>query len=233
MTEEKGLDEPVAEKIGEFVQRKGGVDLLSSLKSNEQLMANASAKQGLEEMELLFSYLQTFDVMGCISFDMSLARGLDYYTGVIFEVVTEGSAPPDMDGKPVVGTAKKDKQGKNTSALEVDEDRSSDPTLGVGSIAAGGRYDDLVGMFSGKGQIPCVGISFGVDRIFSIMKSRMEKEAGSATFRGNDVDAFVMAFGGKGFNGLLKERMEVASSLWNAGIKVCRPVIISSNKTIA
>ena len=67
------------------------------------------------------------------------------------------------------------KKEKSASA-DVDEDRSSDPTVGVGSVAVGGRYDELVGMFSGKSQIPCVGISFGVDRIFSITKARMEKE---------------------------------------------------------
>jgi histidyl-tRNA synthetase len=83
-------------------------------------------------------------------------------------------------------------------------------------VAAGGRYDELVGMFSGKAQIPCVGISFGVDRIFSITKSRMEADS---IVRSNEVDVYVMAFGGKGFTGLLKERMEVARALWDAGIK--------------
>ena len=220
MTEEKGLEKPVADQIGEYVQHKGGLALLTNLMSDEKICKNTLAMQGLEEMKLLFCYLETFDSMNCVSLDMSLARGLDYYTGVIFEVVTEGSAPPSVDGKPTLGSSKKDKQGKSANKAEADEDRSADPTLGVGSIAAGGRYDDLVGMFSGKGQIPCVGISFGVDRIFSITKSRMEKEKGNATMRSNEVDVFIMAFGGKGFNGLLKERMEMASTLWNAGIKV-------------
>jgi len=70
-----------------------------------------------------------------------------------------------------------------------------------------------VGMFSGK-PIPCVGISFGIDRIISIMKAR-----GQSTQRAKDVDVFVMAFGGKGFTGLLTERMQVAQELWAAGIK--------------
>jgi histidyl-tRNA synthetase len=71
----------------------------------------------------------------------------------------------------------------------------------------------LVGMFSGK-PIPCVGISFGIDRIISIMKAR-----GQSTQRAKDVDAFVMAIGGKGFTGMLTERMQVAQELWAAGIK--------------
>lgn len=109
------------------------------------------------------------------------------------------------------------KKEKSASA-DVDEDRSSDPTVGVGSITASSHYNELVGMFSGKSQIPCVGISFGVNRIFSITKARMEKENTKAV-RSNEVDVPVMAFGGGGFTGLLKERMEVAKQLWDAGIK--------------
>ncbi|KAK0780440.1 Cytoplasmic and mitochondrial histidine tRNA synthetase, partial [Friedmanniomyces endolithicus] len=68
-------------------------------------------------------------------------------------------------------------------------------------------------------QIPCVGISFGVDRIFSITKQRLAADASAAAIRTNEVDVYVMAFGGKGFEGLLKERMQVAKRLWDAGIK--------------
>lgn len=72
-------------------------------------------------------------------------------------------------------------------------------------------------MFSGKGQIPCVGISFGVDRIFSIEKARLDAEQ-SKEPRGNKTDVFVMAFGGKGFDGMLKDRMKICNMLWDAGI---------------
>ena len=195
MTEGKGLDGAVADKIGTYVVRKGGRDLLDALKKDEGLSANESAKKGLEDMTILFNYLEAYDVLNRISFDMSLARGLDYYTGVIYEVVTEGSAP-------VGGTAKKKSNG--------DEDRSDDPTIGVGSVAAGGRYDNLVSMFSGK-DMPCVGISFGVERIFSIMKTRAAK---NSTPRPS-VDVFVMAFG----DGLIEERMRVTKTLRQAEIK--------------
>jgi histidyl-tRNA synthetase len=74
-------------------------------------------------------------------------------------------------------------------------------------------------MFSGKTQVPCVGISFGIDRIFSITQAAQKKKE-----RKNEVDVFVMAFGGKDFNGLLKERSQVCARLWDAGIKVgCSP----------
>ncbi|KAE9980294.1 hypothetical protein BLS_008876 [Venturia inaequalis] len=224
MTEDKGLDPAVADKIGEFVQptpTSNGADgvapsattkedprkVLERLQASESLNSNASAKKGLEELALLFEYLDIWGVLDEISLDMSLARGLDYYTGLIYEVVTEGSAPKSTT-KP---------QGKKSkSSGDPDEDRSSDPSIGVGSVAAGGRYDDLVGMFSKKGQIPCVGISFGVDRIFGITKARMEKETANAVMRTNEVDVYIMAFGG---DGCLPARMQIAQQLWDGKIK--------------
>ncbi|CAI6245967.1 unnamed protein product [Periconia digitata] len=209
MVEDKGLEPDVADKIWTFAQLKGGREVVTKLQGIPEVQANESASKGLEEMATLCDYLEIFDVLPCLSIDMSLARGLDYYTGVIYEVVTEGSAP-SASSKDV---AKKEKKQKKSA--DPDEDRSSDPTIGVGSVAAGGRYDELVGMFSGK-PIPCVGISFGVDRIFSITKSRL---ASDQIIRPNEVDVFVMAFGGKDYTGLLPERMEIAKALWDAGIK--------------
>lgn len=222
MTEEKGLTEEVADKIGEYVVQKGQKDLLKRLQADPTLTTNPSMKAGLEEMVLLFNYLEAFDSLANVSFDLSLARGLDYYTGVIFEIVTEGSAPLATTSTVAAAPPKPYKKSSSAKAgADFDEDRSSDPSVGVGSIAAGGRYDNLVGMFSGKTQIPCVGISFGVDRIFSITKARMAAESSAARVRNNEVDVYVMAFGGKGFTGLLKERMAVCTQLWDAGVKVC------------
>ena len=88
------------------------------------------------EMELLFGYLEAMDCLHHISFDFSLARGLDYYTGLIYEAVL------------------------------TDSDK-------VGSIAGGGRYDELVGMFSSK-SIPAVGVSIGIERVFAILEEKAE-----------------------------------------------------------
>ncbi|KAJ4009027.1 Cytoplasmic and mitochondrial histidine tRNA synthetase [Fusarium irregulare] len=211
MTEDKGLDGEVADRIGEWVVLKGKQDLLQKLQSTESLAANASMKQGMDDLALLFEYLEAFNCLDRVSFDLSLARGLDYYTGLIYEVVTQGSAPEVTPGQDNADSKPAKKKGKKGGE---DEDRSDDPTVGVGSVAAGGRYDNLVGMFSGKSQIPCVGISFGVDRIFSITKAKLAAEK-SAAVRSNDVDVYVMGFG-KGF---LKERMSVCTKLWEAGIK--------------
>jgi histidyl-tRNA synthetase len=192
MTEEKGLAPEIADKIGGYVVRKGQKDLLDKLKADEELMANESMKTGLADMELLFTYLEAFKAIDNVSFDLSLARGLDYYTGVIWEVVTEGSAPLADTSAATAAPPKPSKKPAKAGA-DFDEDRSDDPSVGVGSVAAGGRYDNLVGMFSGKGhkgQIPCVGISFGVDRIFSITKKRMEQEKKEDSIRNNEVDCF-------------------------------------------
>lgn len=215
MTDEKGLDGDVADRIWEFVQKKGARDVLNELKSDGRLKENKSMTKGLEEMNLLLTYLEAFNVLDQIELNLSLARGLDYYTGLIYEVITEGSAPPSTTAKTPKPPPRNPKPSKSE---DPDEDRSNDPSIGVGSVAAGGRYDELVGMFSSKARIPCVGVSLGVDRIFSVTKARMQAEQ---RLRTNEVDVYVMAFGGKGFTGLLTERLEVCRLLWDAGIKVC------------
>ncbi|KAI8090763.1 histidyl-tRNA synthetase [Thamnidium elegans] len=205
MVEEKGLAPDVADKIGEYVKHKGGRDLLEMLLKDQVLMGNANAATGLAEMGTLFDYLEIFEVMDKMSFDLSLARGLDYYTGIIYEAVTEKSAPPKL----AEGIVNKKKQGTD----ELDES-----TVGVGSIAAGGRYDNLVGMFSGKNkkgvpnlQIPCVGVSIGVERVFSILMAKQKTEE----IKSNETEVYVISVG----DGLLKERMQIAKELWDAGIK--------------
>lgn len=80
MVEEKGLDGEVADRIEKYVNLKGGRDLLDSLLQDEALVANASAKAGLDDMGLLMDYLDAFGVLDRMSFDLSLARGLDYCT---------------------------------------------------------------------------------------------------------------------------------------------------------
>ncbi|HTH30667.1 MAG TPA: histidine--tRNA ligase [Lacibacter sp.] len=86
-----------------------------------------TGKQGIEELETV----NRQSAIGNLQFDFTLARGLNYYTGIIFEV-----------------------KAKNVQ---------------MGSIGGGGRYDDLTGLF-GVPNIPGVGISFGVDRIYDVME---------------------------------------------------------------
>ena len=218
MVEDKKLDPEVADRIWEYVQRRGGEDVLEGLRKDNESINNKNLSKGIEDMERLFAYLKVYGTMDKIDFDLSLARGLDYYTGVIFEVVTEGSAPPATPSQKSQRSSKKDKVN------DFEQDQSNDPSVGIGSIAAGGRYDGLVGMFSGK-AIPCVGIAFGLDRIFSVMKARMEAQEAAERIRTNKVDVFVMAFGSNGFT---NERIEVFTMLRAANIKVSQPMLFSN-----
>ncbi|KAK2589959.1 Cytoplasmic and mitochondrial histidine tRNA synthetase [Conoideocrella luteorostrata] len=188
---EKGLSDETADQIGEYVRRSGNInDMLETLKSNDKLASNKDIRAGVEDMSLLASYLQAFGIDGSVSFDCSLARGLDYYSGLIFEVIMQAPSDAGPEGKSPVAASQ------------------------VGSIAAGGRYDNLVGMF-GKRPVPCVGISFGVDRICTILQPPSEKE-GKAS---RNLEVYVMAIGDKEFDGLLLERMAITRALWKAGIR--------------
>lgn len=226
MTDEKGLDPAVADRIGEYVKLKGGVELVERLRSDEVFMANKMAVEGVKEMETLFQYLAAYNVLQHISFDLSLARGLDYYTGIIYEAIVEASAPPGFTANPAVpptspttpaAKPKKEKKKKPVPGAE-EEDEIDESQVGVGSIAAGGRYDNLVGMFTAAAQaegkkapqMPCVGVSIGMDRIFALLWpkwSEMERTKGT--------DVFVMAAG----DGLLVERMKLVRELREQGIK--------------
>lgn len=68
----------------------------------------------------------------------------------------------------------------------------------VGSIAAGGRYDNLVGMFSTSGQTPCVGVSIGIERVLTIMEKRMQEERGENGLPSNVQVSLLLAVAANG-----------------------------------
>lgn len=83
-----------------------------------------------------------------------------------------------------------------------------------GSLAAGGRYDNLVGMFDAKGKsIPCVGISIGVERILLMLEAKHLKEGYKP--KTNMADVFVVT----PHRGLGEERLKLVNKLWDAGIR--------------
>ncbi|ORZ36693.1 histidyl-tRNA synthetase [Catenaria anguillulae PL171] len=208
---EKGITDEVAEAIGVYVKQKGSKELVQALLQDEKLSGNAQAKAALDELALLFEYLDVFEVTDKISFDLSLARGLDYYTGVIFEAILLD----ELTTAQIQGTAPLKKDKKSSSKAKDDQDADNDENVGIGSIAAGGRYDELVGMFAGtskKGvskKIPCVGLSVGVERVFSVLAKKQARET-----KASATQVLVMSVG----DGLLAERMQVAKELWRAGI---------------
>lgn len=74
MTQEKGLSEEVADKIGQWALLKGKRDLLDKLRADEGLSANEDIKKGISDLDLLFDYLEAFECLDRVSFDLSLAR---------------------------------------------------------------------------------------------------------------------------------------------------------------
>ena len=92
--------------------------------------------------------------------------------------------------------------------------------VGVGSIAAGGRYDGLVGMFTSAAaaegkkapSLPCVGVSIGMDRIFAIVWPKWVEKG----MRSKETMVYVVAAG----DGLLEARIELVQELRSAGVKV-------------
>ncbi|HEY4206717.1 MAG TPA: histidine--tRNA ligase, partial [Puia sp.] len=138
---QRGLDAGQIAAIEKYLSIAG--DNRQKLEQVKTLFAaNETGRKGIAELEYLLEYSQALQasagtVAGADSHatplvvDLTLARGLNYYTGTIFEV-------------------------KAT-------------TVQMGSIGGGGRYDDLTGLF-GVPNIPGVGISFGVDRIYDVME---------------------------------------------------------------
>ncbi|XP_055544297.1 histidine--tRNA ligase isoform X2 [Wyeomyia smithii] len=193
MINEKGLDAATADRIGEFVRMSGGAELVDKLAEDENLKKIKPALEGISDMRLLLQYCEIFGLKDQIVFDLSLARGLDYYTGVIYEAV--------LKAEPVLPKV----NGGGKSKIKEEEEVS------VGSVAGGGRYDNLVGMFNPKRkQVPCVGVSIGVERIFSILEAKAQQKV-----RTTEVEVYVAS----AHKGLHLKRMEVLNMLWNAGIK--------------
>ncbi|KAI0214715.1 Histidine--tRNA ligase, cytoplasmic [Lamellibrachia satsuma] len=191
MVDEKGLPPEVADMIGNYVQMSGGPELIEALLKDEKLGANKRAAEGLEEMKLLLQYCDLYGILDKVSFDMSLARGLDYYTGVIYEAILKSHTNEPTSG--------------------------GEPT-GVGSVAGGGRYDNLVGMFDSKGRnVPCVGVSIGVERLFSILEARAQAAKGKT--RTTETEVFVAS----AQKNMVEERMKICKVLWDANIKTEQP----------
>lgn len=118
------------------VGREGVVDELAKLGfDSERATYILQTVESYPLPQVLQTILQDLQTLGVtedkIKFSPTLARGLDYYTGMIFEVELEGYE--------------------------------------AGSVAGGGRYNNLIGLFAGK-DIPAVGVAFGFDRIVEAME---------------------------------------------------------------
>lgn len=213
---DKGLTEEVADRIGEYAKLNGGQELIATLKQDENLMKNKSASAALDDLELLFKYCSLFDLNDKILFDLSLARGLDYYTGLIYEAVLKGpivemiAEQQRLALEAQAALASKSKKRDK----DADDEEGDVPTSGgVGTVAAGGRYDTLVNMFDKKAKVPCVGLSIGVERLFAVMEAKLKME--SVKIRSTHTQVYIVT----PQKGLVEERLKLCHLLWSAGIK--------------
>jgi histidyl-tRNA synthetase len=92
---------------------------------------NDRGKEGFNELAEIISNLELYNCSEYVVVDLSLARGLDYYTGPIFEI-------------------------------------SAETNVNVGSVAGGGRYDNLIELLGGP-PTPATGISLGIDRLVEVL----------------------------------------------------------------
>lgn len=162
--------------------------MIAKLRADAKLVAQKSAKEALDHLEILFRYLKLYGVMDKIVFDLKLARGLDYYTGVIFEAVL--------------------------TKYQYDS-RLGEEQVAVGSVAGGGRYDELVERLDPrKRHVPCIGASIGVERIFAIKEHQMQES--NIQTKTLETEVYVAS----AQKNLLEERMKLCNFLWANGFKV-------------
>jgi len=124
------LEKVGEEKVIEEIQKKMDYDIIQAKKILWQIKNTPPSNN----IKTIFSLLEKSNLKQGIDFiyQPTLARGLDYYTGIIFEAVDE--------------------------------------SYKAGSLGGGGRYDNLIGVFSGQ-KIPACGFAFGFDRLFEAMEN--------------------------------------------------------------
>lgn len=168
---ELGIDKEKGDKIIAFITAAGSTDeKLAYLKSLG--MENETFNDGISELEQVAGYMRLFGIDDdYFEIDLTIARGLDYYTGTVYETV-------------------------------LDDYRN------LGSVCSGGRYDNLTGYYT-KQKMPGIGISIGLTRLFSQLKSAEIISPASNTV----VKVLVAPLGVE-----LKYPLQVAETLRNAGI---------------
>ena len=134
LREDVGLSEAQADEILKFIAIRGSnAEVLAALEGYQG--RNELFDLGLSELNTVVKYLAAFGVPEThFAVDLTIARGLDYYTGTVYE----------------------------TMMLDHPE---------IGSICSGGRYDNLAEYYTER-QLPGVGISIGVTRLFYVLQEQ-------------------------------------------------------------
>ncbi len=159
----KGLDGEMVSKILNAIGISG-----TNQEKLESLKRVIGDIDGIKDIEKLLELLVSTSVE--VIFDPSLARGLGYYTGTIYETFIKGSSI-------------------------------------TSSVCSGGRWDNMIGQFLGRGEYPAIGTSFGLDRLYDAI---IEKKPGTAK---TVTSVFIIPIG------TLKESLKIAQQLRESGIK--------------
>lgn len=128
-----GFEKKEIAKVLKIIKIKGKSNL-ETISEIKKIITDKEGKEGAEELEELVRYCEIMGVSS-LEVDVSLARGLEYYTGPVFEVYSKESVI-------------------------------------TSSLAGGGRYDDMIGKFLGKGDYPATGVSFGIEPIFEALRMK-------------------------------------------------------------
>ena len=173
LLEDCGLTEEQADEILKFIAITGSnAEVIAALEGYAG--RNEMFDQGLSELKAVCANLAAFGVPESnFAVDLTIARGLDYYTGTVYE----------------------------TTLLDHPE---------IGSVCSGGRYDNLAGYYIDK-QLPGVGISIGLTRLFYVLDEQglLNPELPSAP-----ADALVLPMGE------IAPAIAVAEELRSFGLRV-------------
>ncbi len=172
----KGMSLSQLEKLKELFELPKSVLVLDALSSYTEESTIASVKK-------LFMRLEHLGYDDVFEFDLSLARGMDYYTGIIFEAVY------------------------------------LDKSVMSSSIAAGGRYDKMIGKLGKHSDIPAIGLSVGLERIVKIIQKTDDNYC-----QKRSPCIYVASIGGS--DKVINERIKLCSELRDKGLMVSM-----SNKT--
>ncbi len=148
-TKGAGLSAKAAEAVLAFTAAGGGHDRAGTLdRIAEVIGGSAEGDAGLAELAAIDAALKSLGVAeGQALFDPSVVRGLEYYTGPVFE-----------------------------AELLLDTKDEKGQPVRFGSIGGGGRYDDLVARFTGQ-PVPATGFSFGVSRLAAALRAAGRDQA--------------------------------------------------------
>ncbi len=141
-TKGAGLNEMQSEMVMNFVEAERGDGAATCARLREVVTGSATGLEGVVELETIAALLDAQGYGDRAKIDPSIVRGLGYYTGPVYEAEL---------------------------TFEITDEKGQKRQFG--SVAGGGRYDDLVMRFTGQ-RVPGTGVSIGVDRLLAALRER-------------------------------------------------------------